>query len=153
MTGLLIVLIFALAFAESPCGAGARFANLLGTYFCLYEGFNTSIPLDSYCYYVNDGYIGYTFSSSRYPDYQCVKGSRQTGDYCLFEQLNLIPSFYTHGQVEPFCNFVQQGVIGYAWTFDQSKLVSQVFGASSPLASVSRSHRRAPMAVDSHLKK
>ena len=118
------------------CGPNARFALLLNTYFCLYEGLNSSIPLTSYCNYVNDGYIGYTFNSDKYPSYKCVAGSRQTGDYCLFEKLDLKPQYYTNEKAQPYCGYVQQGVIGFAWSFKQSQLVEDIFGSASSLQSL-----------------
>lgn len=102
----------------SPCAEQARYAtNGAGQAYCLYE--DISLPdaeVDTYCHYLDYGYIGYSWTASpATAPYTCPGGAYlasnlQGTDYCVFNDLPL-----PEVELTPYCHYLDDGYIGYSW--------------------------------------
>lgn len=102
------------------CPAGTRYApNGAGAGYCLWE--DVALPeaedLSPYCTYVDDGYLGFSWTDGpATAGYSCPSGSRQTDNgaglnFCLFEDVWLPAD-----DVQPYCNYLDDGYFGFSWT-------------------------------------
>ncbi|MFV8752786.1 hypothetical protein ACNOYE_19755 [Nannocystaceae bacterium ST9] len=102
------------------CPTEARFAtNGAGLNFCLFE--DLVLPdaeVDPYCHWLELGYIGFSWTESpATANYVCPSGSRQTDNgqgvgFCLYEDLWLPPA----EDLADYCQYLDDGYIGYSWT-------------------------------------
>jgi hypothetical protein len=117
LVSLLMTCLPALAAAQSSCPAGSRYAtNGSNLAFCIFEdlGKPAGAQMQPYCNYLQSGYIGYDWSvTAASASYSCPDGSRHSSngagtDFCIFE---VQPPTWA----QPYCDYLQDGYIGYSW--------------------------------------
>ena len=104
---------------DSTCPAGWRYAtNDDDLAFCLYENIEAPAGAEAYCDWLQDGYIGYYWPEEDKsgdlhdcPPHSNYATSEIGLDFCLFEEIALPDSH----DVEPYCDWLQDGYIGYQW--------------------------------------
>jgi len=106
-------------FNSSPCPVGSRYASNDESLFCIFENF--ALPnadeVKPYCSNINNGYLGFFWSTENDSNYGCPFGMRKTsngeGDsFCVFNGLQLPEG----KEVKPYCNYLEDGILGYSWT-------------------------------------
>lgn len=85
--------------------------------FCIFSGIVLpNAVVSPYCAYVDDGYIGYSWTASpQTVGYNCPAGAQLVSngagtDTCIFDDLPL-----PEVDVSPYCNYLNSGYIGYKW--------------------------------------
>lgn len=104
---------------NATCPAGWRYAtNDDDMAFCLYEDISAPAAAEAYCDWLQDGYIGYYWAEEdksgaahSCPPYSNHATSEIGLDFCLFEDIVLPDSH----DIQPYCDWLQDGYIGYQW--------------------------------------
>jgi hypothetical protein len=102
------------------CAPEARYAvNSTGYGYCLFEDIVLpNAEVSTYCAYVDDGYIGYSWpADDQTANYVCPEGAQLFDDgvgtaFCLFEDLPL-----PDADVSPYCWYLDDGYLGYSWLY------------------------------------
>ena len=107
---------------ESPrdyqCPDGMMFGSFeSGKRFCL--AFGLALPesgAESVCEGIADGTLGFSFDASAEDDYACPEpwtlfGAGGARSYCILDGVSLPQA----GSVEPWCDMLSDGIIGFAW--------------------------------------
>jgi hypothetical protein len=101
------------------CPDGFRYATNLGNLaFCVVPipELPQSPSLSPYCHYIDDGYMGFSWSIADDPSYQCPAGAAAAdngaGDrYCLWQPI-VLPQVE---DVKAYCHWLHDGYIGFHW--------------------------------------
>ena len=101
------------ATAGYTCPDGSYYApNGAGTGYCVFDdlGLPEADGLSAYCYYLEYGYLGYSWDL-------CPEGTRYTTNgagtaFCLWEEVELPEA----PDLQAYCYYVEDGYLGFHWT-------------------------------------
>ncbi len=99
------------------CPDGAEFSYVDGIGYCHWAELElpSSAGLEPYCFYFDDGYLGFSWPIGTGGSYECPPGARRAPsselDYCLYEDLTP-PA----GAMEDCAGLVSERRLGFRWT-------------------------------------